>query len=246
MKISSFYRIVSASVLAVLLSACSDNTSAESSCGFPYEIRMYRDAGGVITQSYYEYEGGPEHVLSTGEGALTLAPSCAGTGAQVLSFTLKTTNFFNSEVGDHLVLFSKGTVDLSIPKYKARGVILSPANGARGELLRRDGGSITNVCQDTAATVSGAPCTAGLPYVNPMTFGDSAGETYNVTLEGVEGNIAYTISKSTGGHFRKEWLESYSHEMLTGNQLGMAVLCNGGCSDKVFDIRFKNLYGGWF
>ena len=68
-------------------------------------------------------------------------------------------------VGDHIVAFSKGTVDMSIPRYKARGIIFSPDNGVRGELLRRDGESITNVCQDAPSISNGAPCTPGMPYV---------------------------------------------------------------------------------
>lgn len=242
MKIFKFL----AAVTVALLTACGGGGVEASSCDFPYELRIYRDNGGVVTQSISYYEGGPEYILSTGDEALTIAPSCPGTGTQLLSFTLKTTNFFNSVVGDHIVAFSKGVVDMSIPRYKARGIIFSPDNGVRGELLRRDGGSITNVCQNASTVSNGAPCTPGMPYVNPMVFDDNYGQTYNVQLEAVAGNIAYTVTKSTGGHFRKEWYESYTHEMLTGNQLGFAVLCRGSCHDKVFDVRFKNLYGGWF
>lgn len=243
MKLFKFFAVIAVG----FLTACgSSESTATSSCDFPYELRIYRDSGGVVTQSISYYEGGPQHILSTGDEALTVIPSCPGAGTQLLSFTLKTTNFFNSTVGDHIVALSKGTVDLSIPRYKARGIIFSPDNGVRGELLRRDGGSITNVCQDSPTVSNGAPCTPGMPYVNPMVFDDAYGQTYNVQLEAVEGNIAYTVTKSTGGHFRKEWYESYTHEMLTGNQLGFAVLCRGTCHDKVFDVRFKNLYGGWF
>lgn len=209
-----------------------------AACTVPYEIQIYRQANGEVTQTRKDSPDSEPVIVKQGQGADIAVLPCAGQGTQWFSFDMKTTNYFSGG-GDHIIAATNALFDLAVPSYLARGVIMSPKYGLLAERMALGYGSLHSICQNSASSVNGVHCNANMQRVYPMQFFDET--TYHLTMHSVATHIAYTI-----GDISNAWMEGYDHVNLNGNSIAIGVICENTCIDKVFSTKFTNISAGWF
>ena len=49
-----------------------------------------------------------------------------------------------------------------------------------------------------------------------------------------------------GQRIRQDWRESYTHEMLAGNQIAFALLYGADPAGRTYRVHITNIVAGWF
>lgn len=194
-------------VVAALLLSCGGGGDEKLS-----QIVIERDSTGKLLQSR---DGA---VVATGDDATRIIIPSSGRST---SFRFVAENFF-SGAGDHFAVMLYGTIDLSIPRYQGRGVILHRDWGVLGERYWLDGKTGRNILQ--GANGGSCPNDGSMPNPEPshdMVLAD--GVSYSVRASGTPDEVTYTVDG--GGQVASStWRESYDHISLTGDTLALAVI----------------------
>ncbi|WP_137748360.1 hypothetical protein [Acidovorax sp. NB1] len=221
---------------------------AGSPCAVPYEVVVTRGWAGDVQQYHKATSASPYVLQASGADAMAAVLPCHGYGTQWFHFKTWGEGFFEPAHGlpangNHLAALTRGTFNMAIPQYIARGVILHRDFGVAGERFHRnDAINASNVLQ-CASWFNGGSCVPGVFYApHAVTASDAV---FHWQMESSPTHTAYNLfSTETGRNAVGVWAEGYDHVSLSGTSLGLAVLCDAGCPGP-FIARFFDIQAGW-
>ena len=219
-----------------------------ASCQVPHEIAVTRGWSGDIQQYRKATPSSPYVLFSSGDSALNAVLPCPGSGTQWFHFKTWGEGFFDAAHGlppngNHLAALTRGTFNMVVPQYVARGVILHRAFGVTGERFHRnDAIAAINILQ-CADWYNGGSCPPGYYFAPHLVTASDA--VFHWQIESAPNQTAYNLFKTiTGQNAVSSWSESYDHITLNGTDLAVAVLCEAGCPGP-FIVRFFDIQAGW-
>ena len=249
MAITKFF----AAAALVVLAGCGGGGDAYAACQVPSEIIVEQVGNGVPVQYQRATPQSPLVAVAAGDDATRAIFNCPGQGTQFVNFNVATQgwNTGPAAVGDHIAVLTRATMgNVTTPgaiQYIGRGIILHRTVGFMGELMRRNDfvPGTSNVCQDGPGEVNGRECLAPFPRAHAIDFVDN--DSYYLEVQSAPGNIAYVVQRpSMGQRIRQDWRESYTHEMLTGNQIAFALLYGADPTGHTYRVHITNIVAGWF
>ena len=221
------------------------NTAA---CELPAEIVVTRGWAGDVHQYRKVHADAPYVMHASGAAAFTAVLPCPGSGTQWLHFKTWGEGFFEPAHGlpgrgGHLAALTRGTFDLSVPRYQARGVILHTDWGVLGERFHRnDVIGATNVLQ-CPAWLGGGTCPPDVVVPPHQLVATDA--VVHWQIESTPGRTAYNLySTAAAANAASTWAEGYDFMTLNGTDIGLAVLCKVDCAGP-FIARFFDISAGW-
>ncbi|HSV52102.1 MAG TPA: hypothetical protein VLJ57_08305 [Burkholderiaceae bacterium] len=226
-------------------------------CAVPEQISIVREdesAAGWKTNRYLKFAGqaltklvaGPGMVSTKNpEGVLTHGPlhaqNCtpgAGT-SQSLTFRLRTLNFFDKGVGDHLSFGLRS-------KHPTLNALGNESYDSIGIIFHKPWGAVT-------AERFGYPSGNDVEAPNPPQVEVQDNVTYLVEIVAASTQISYRVTKEGAGQTTgwKQYQQPANFAALQGTGLMFAVLCsdaNGQCEayNTPFKIELWDIAAGWF
>jgi len=247
------FKYLGALVFAVLV-GCGGAEPAQA-CTVPNEVVMDRGTDGVMRKYEKATATSPYVLTATGDDAFRSIHPCPGWGTQSLKFKINTVGFYepylgNPPQGGHVAALTRATINLSIPYYQSRGIILDKESGVLAERFYRNDWDVNaqNILQCPVSINAGSCYNNGsipwpMPMTHPVTMQDNI--PYNVEMESVQSWVQYNVFKtSTGQNAVSGWVESYDLIPMNGTDIAFATLCNGVCLQP-FTIRIFDIVAGW-
>lgn len=232
--------------LSFFLSACggSAGTNADAApsalCNLPDSIVVENNSG-HLTQT--QTKDGAVVATFTGDAATRAVFNCPLSGTQSLNFDLSTTGFF-AAVGDHIAILNNAELDLSVPYYLARGIIIHRDWGVLGERFYLDNATFMVLQCAQPSGSCGLNQLPVQPYVHPLPPGTLDTAQLSVTMVSDAYRTDYGVYGPNGVLAVDQWAESHSFVPMNGTGIAFALLCSYNSCDEQsanFTVNIRNI-----